>query len=1644
MAQKNQEVNIEIGSYEVIRDRLRNHSTDLQERLQGLNVARKSVFGATETKLKATERISTDNNCLARDIIPIGNNYFWFGYNVHMGLKSETLINDVFSTYHFQEDSQNFVQCESELLNSEQFLVDFANLYQYYRETHFSKFARSGNAIFMVFQVGKTGKDIKTFKWSLIDGSYHYSGNRSDHEYKYPEQHEFSWQKVDRDMHRKGIHPHISIKDRVFIETTGGDLTLKIEDNTETGQGIYSEPVDEKDQTLDDAEIHFAIIGNLIAIKVKPYQEKDFRYLVYNEKIQACSRMDSLENSCVLLPENQGIIFAKGYYVQSGEVKLFDIQLDNMLFDRKIASQNGEDYLYIFYQAESGIYILLNYNIIDQKVSTPIICNGYTLFESGELIFFKAEEEQKRTHLIQIWQTPFYSANYQVEAESDSYIYKIGNKEVVRLMSECSEIIKLIGKDDRYANLYLDLSKQSTGILDSYHWIDHPEVGDISKPIAAIKSTATAAIDEYEKVLKIKANTAEASNEVFGEAHKAISQIKNSQAKNIDEYVNRLALLRENKGKIIALKDRRYANLSEIENLETELSAVNDQLSKATLSYLLRKEALAPYELKTEKLKQELGEAKKVTALNRLAKDILKISAELDLLIEIVGNLKIDDATQSVQIIDAISTLYAQFNRISAQLKNRKKELLSTEGEAEFKSQIKLINQGITNYLNLADSADKCDEYLNKLMVQLEELEAKFAAFDEFIEVIAEKREELYSAFDSKKVQLNEALNKKTLSLQKSGGRIINGIQKRLAKLKSEAEMRTFYASDLMIEKVRGISEQLLSMGDSVKADDILSQLKSSYEDALRQSKDKQELFVNGDNIIKLGKHLFNVNTQSIDLSIVYKDEDLYYHISGTNFFEALQSESIEKTRSVWDQALKSENQEVYRAEYLAYNLFWEAQEGTKASDIKVLEELQTLNDADLLDYVQLKMGRKYDEGYIKGVHDKDGMLILKSLVKLHFNIGLLRYSSDARCLAYLFWQREISSETRLKWEENMRIIRSILKIFPQSKSFVNSIAELKKDIEQIPLALDWLSDKVYDDAANYLFHLLSTEPKLAFSISAWELSEQFELYLKVNRWTKDYDLSLKNGNEKKEKSFQTILSWLKAYHNQLEEKQYSQEILREASILLMDKTLALDDTQKVILSENINGLEGEHASLEKGQLLVHYPHFMDKLHRFENKTVKSFLHFQKLKKDLLHEQRNALRLQEFKPKVMSSFVRNQLLDEVYLPLIGDNLAKQMGAAGANKRTDLMGMLLLISPPGYGKTTLMEYIANRMGLVFMKINGPAIGHEVTAIDPSVAPNSAAREELEKLNLAFEMGDNVMIYIDDIQHCNPTFLQKFISLCDAQRKIEGIYKGVSKTYDFRGRKVAVVMAGNPYTESGDKFQIPDMLSNRADIYNLGDIIGGKAEAFKNSYLENSLSSNPSIAKLKDQSSKDFKIIIQALESGDTNQINLEGKHSGEEIKEYLELLGKMITVRDVILKVNKQYILSAGQAEEYRTEPPFKLQGSYRDMNKMVEKLSPIMNEGELETLILSHYENESQSLSSSAEFNFLKLKELLNLLSAEEKSRKEEILAVFDRQQKMKSFGGNQIAPIIDQMARMGTGLNELVQIFSQNQQLKNNNNEPI
>ena len=97
-----------------------------------------------------------------------------------------------------------------------------------------------------------------------------------------------------------------------FFVDVGGDLTIKIEDNTATGDGIYSEPVEDRNQKLDDAEIQYAIQGALI---LSNYALREItRYFIFNEKLQSVHRVDSIGQSCILLPEEHGLIFPDGYY----------------------------------------------------------------------------------------------------------------------------------------------------------------------------------------------------------------------------------------------------------------------------------------------------------------------------------------------------------------------------------------------------------------------------------------------------------------------------------------------------------------------------------------------------------------------------------------------------------------------------------------------------------------------------------------------------------------------------------------------------------------------------------------------------------------------------------------------------------------------------------------------------------------------------------------------------------------------------------------------------------------------------------------------------------------------------------------------------------------------------------------------------------------------------------------------------------------------------------------------------------------------------------------------------------------------------------------------------------------------------------
>ena len=1601
---------LEGGSYEVIRARLEKHGEDLRRRLGLLNEARKDIFGAVEASLVATERVTTDHNCVPRDIIAVGGNRFLFGYNIQFGLKQTTEISDVFAAYEYDPEEHLFHSIAiEEVLSNGNFSDDFKYLYKYYKETRFVKFMVLGAHLYMTMRIGKGVEDIKTFKWLRPgDGHLEYVGNRFDHEFVYPPQQEFEWKRAHRDMQRAGEHPHVSINDRVFVETVGGDLTIKVEDNTESGEGIYAEPVNDPDQSLDDAEIFYAEVGPLVLLKILPYREELHRYFVYNEKTQDVKRIDAIGHSCVLLPDDQGLIFSNGYLLLTGEVRVFDTELSSMMFERRIPSANGEDTLYVFYNRISGDYILLSYNLISQSVETPIICNGYSLFPNGELVYFKTEEAAQKHHTLQVWTTPYLDQDALAAQQQDesSYLFKIGNADLVRGMSECREVLTLLGKDDSYGGLYLDLVKRTGDLTDSYFWLAKEETADLAAPVREINRAAQSALEEFDKVKVQRQAATVQTKEVQAMVEELLSKMRHSAPDDIFGFVHQLSELRMRRGEVIALRDVRYAKTETVDDLESQLVEASEMTSQKTVDFLLKEEALVPYRRAVGEQGEAISGLKKVTEADVVGEALDKAGDELEMLIEIVGNLKIEDATQTTAIIDGISSIYAELNGVRADLKNKRTALAKAEGSAQFGAQMKLISQAVVNYLEVCDTPEKCDESLTKLMVQLEELEGRFAEFDDYVEKLVGKREEVYEAFEGRKQQLIDGRNKRAGSILRSAERILGGIERRLETFESIEEINGYFAGDLMVEKVRGLVDDLKELGDGVKADDLRTQLKTLREDGARQLKDRKELYVDGQNVIRFGKHAFGVNTRELELSVVPRDEEMWFHLSGTDFYEKISSEDFLVTKPVWSIEVASESPELYRGEWLASLLLEKGLEGQ--------------DEAEFLPQVQSFMQARYAEGYVKGVHDEDAAKILKALVPIAGHAGLLRFSPLVRGAGMVLW----ADRDQEGQDEIARLIAGHgerLKAFGEKEQSRHELEVALGETLADQLARSRFAKRVSSQAVSeYLFAQLREGAGFIVSEEAATAIKHLKSELTAKRASETFESAMAELS-RAEARHSLALDWLRG----ILEGETASGVLIEAAAHLARGGYEQREVKHVGLAVEVVGLRGSHPLLEEGVLKLHYNDFLERVARFREEVLPLYHQFNDLKKSLVVAKRAEMKLEELKPEVMSAFVRNRLLDEVFLPVIGDNLAKQIGTADADSRTDRMGLLLLISPPGYGKTTLMEYVANRLGLTFVKVNGPALGHHVVSLDPSLASDMSASEELEKLNMALEMGDNVMLYLDDIQHTNPEFLQKFISLCDAQRKIEGVYQGKARTYDLKGKKVAVVMAGNPYTESGGKFQIPDMLANRADTYNLGDILGSHEAAFKDSYIENCLTSNSTLSKLAASGLKDVRAVMKMAQGAELEEVDFEGNYTPGEIEEFVRGMKLLYQVRDTILRVNLEYIASAAQEEAYRTEPAFKLQGSYRNMNRIAEKVVPLMTDEELQELVISSYENEAQNLTTGAEANLLKFREMENLLDEGQAARWEEIKTEFRKQKVLGGAGENDpVTRVVAQLQEFREGLN--------------------
>ena len=1622
------------GSYEVIRGRLLATAKSLGERAEALNEKRKAEFGGQSFTVLATERVRTENNCVARDVVPVGD-HLLLGFNVFMGLKQERSVRDVFSLHRFVAGADGAFDF-SEVPHSEargfladgRFVKEFEELYRFYKDARLSHLEKTDARLLATFQTGQSARDVKVLRFS-VDAAGHvtYLDNRGEADVPKSVTRDFEWQRLGREHQVSGRFPHVNVADELFVETTGGDLTLKVENNTETGQGIYAEPVQEKSQSLDDAEFHFAKVGALVLLKVLPFREATYRYLVFNTRTRQVVRADAIGQSCVSLPEDQGIIFPGGCVLQTGEAKLFDTAPSpGLLFQRKVQSPNGEDVLYVFFDRQAGRYVLLAYNLVRKEVATPILAHGYSLFADGRMVVLRSSsEEPTKVHPVQVWQTPFVSAEFAAARPApQTPLGRLGNAELVRGISEVLTLRRLAESGQVTRRGYEAIVAAGQRVADQFHWLGLPEV-ELLPLVAELKKNAELIIDEFDKVLAQQRRAAEVLASATTAQEALLSRVTTGELTSTDAFMGALLDLRKQQGQLVTLEEVRYVDRERIAAMRVQAQEAFDATSARCVEFLLTPAAFQPLHAGVEHVDAACAKAAKTAELQPLVEEVERLVSGLQLLGEVVGGLTAGDPVQKAKILEDLSEVFGKLNRVRATVQSRRKELVGSEKRAEFTSQFKLFSQGIDAALALAETPERCDEQLTRLTLQLEELEGRFADLDAFAAELATRREELLEAFGKRKQLLLDERNRRAQNLFDAGVRILQSVARRGASFTSDDELNTYFAADPMVQKLRQLCAQLLDVKDPVKADELESRLKTARQEALRQLRDKKDLFEGGAAVVKLGPHRFNVNTQPLDATVVPREDGLYLQLTGSDYLQRLEDPDIEAARPYWDQALPSESPEVCRAEFLAHAVLAAAERGEAGLSLAGLHAAQ--RGEGLLPVVRAFAAPRLEEGYERGVHDADAAALLGALLAVREGAGLLRFPGRARALATLRWAAWTDEPAKQAVHRRAMSLGRLRQLYAGASGLEALAEELRPGLEaycrESRLEVSPGEAKM---AALYLAEELAEEPlRFAVGHDATALREDLHAALDRSGQRRVFDEDLRVLQGDLGARFRLAREWLAAHARAsgTRAEAWGACVDEAAALVAADEQRLSRQPSAAALGLEVKGLLSQHPRIQGQALSLRLDEIEARMAWFHGERTPAWQRYRAKVRQLLDEARRTLRLEELSPKVLSSFVRNRLIDEVYLPLIGANLAKQLGVAGENKRTDRMGMLLLISPPGYGKTTLMEYVASRLGLHFVKVNGPSLGHEVVSLDPADAPNATARQEVERINFAFELGNNVMLYLDDIQHTNPELLQKFISLCDGTRKVDGVWRGRSRTYDLRGKKFCVVMAGNPYTETGERFRIPDMLSNRADTYNLGDILGGKQELFALSYLENSLTANTVTAPLVSRGSKDLHKILGMAQGAPVASADLEHGYSAAELNEIVEVVKRFAYVQRTLLRVNQEYIRSASQDDRFRTEPPFKLQGSYRNMGKLAEKVVSAMTDMELEALLDAHYASESQTLTSAAEQNLLKLAELRGRQSPEQKARWEELKRSFKRVQVQGGSDDDPVVRVTGSIASLGEEL---------------------
>jgi ATPase involved in DNA repair/ATPase family associated with various cellular activities (AAA) len=1572
-----------VTSYDLLRERLAAVADRLAGVASGLNDERSSVFAPQPMTLAEQDRVHTEAACLPRDAISVGD-LMVLGTNIPNGLQTKRDVFDVFSVYRLvrkTETDWDVIPLPADdqrwFLKSPEFQRDFHEIYRYYADARLVSLGISGDELRMTFGIGTAESDVRTLRWRMprpgTNDTPTYLDAYGEEDGHAEASFDFSWTTIGREHLVDGRWAHLNVYDSLFIGATKGTLEFRIDDPlvalSEGGRTVGSDKIAESEADIAEHRISAAKVGDLILLRVLPYREEADRYYVYSRLSRRIERIDSIGRGCRMLPEDQGIAFPGGYLLAGGETRVFATDAANSHLIAAHRSPNGEDVLYVYRRPDTGGELLCAYNLVRREMAVPVSAIGYALFPDGTVVCIRDTAEPQRVHTVAIYNSPFCLAEmYTPAVASDSMFGRVGNGELVSGLSEALALAHESGRQGAAGSKTINRSvfeaiiQRATRLLDRHAWMSEGECRGLAGNLIELRKSAGDVLDEMATVTDGQREAALRLSE--GEKEVADFLATSELAlRDADAFIESLTRAKGTLSKLATLSEVRYIDQDAVAVLSTRVEETYENLGGKAVEFLGQPKAFDGLLGTLAEAGRVGGRATVAAGIDEQIAIIETVGSRTSLLTEVVGALDVADVTKRTAVLGALSGVLAERNSVRAQLDVRRAGLRATENEAAFAATNGVVGQRLQSSLLLATTPNACDSGMAELLADVENAELAYGDVERFAAALDLRRNEISDAFARRRDELVQQRHARIERVVLSAQRTLATLSERASQQADRSLVDTLFATDPLAARVKAAIVELRSLGEEGRSGELEVSLAAARDAARRAVTDRSELFADG--MVLLGKHRVGVNNERFDIRLALDPNEptdspnrVVARLTGTELTIPLphntDSELVRLHPEWIEQSYGSETPTICRALALALA----AVDG--GLDLAVIGAPGKAVSA-LRDFAAAHP----ELGAEPGIHDEDAARFLAALRPVLSGGFGLQMPGRLRGAAAIFRHR-LSPESRKEVERKLRTVAALGST--SRRTVAGVVEQWRSELDPLLGAFSVDPDQ-RSHAMLDIVHLLADPVQLAMSATAARHAHEIRV------WATGADIEFDSQNLTE--IFQVVVDRLSRGNS--EHSAADADLAGEVCALIIAPDTQISSVESVVTVED---LRSSGPGIADGKSVVPIAQRLTEWRSHRRGGVEEFRTFEVARTAVISDLRRALATDQLRPRVITGFVRNRLVDEVLLPLVGDAMAKQLGLNGPAQ-----GLMMLISPPGYGKTTLLEYVADLLGFAMVKVNGPAIGSEVTSLDPATAPDAASAAELIKLNRAFAMGTNTICLIDDIQHLHPELLQRFIPLCDATRRIEGVIDGQARTFDLRGKRFVIAMAGNPYTSVGASFRLPDMLANRADVHNLGDLVAtaAMANAFAQSYVENACTSNETLRPLLAGGRQDIETLIGPAQTGTPVETNrLRKAWSSTELGSMVKTIRHLLQVRDVLLKVNAAYIVSAQTTDALRGEPAFLLQGSYRNMARIAQRIVPVMTPAEVQALIVDHYRSEAQTLATNAGWNLAKWRSVVGLTTADD------------------------------------------------------------